>query len=518
MAGAATENFQEEFELNQIRQNVKLDPRLRQSMMEDTKKSFYQKKKNSSLKTILSISNNMIGSSVLIFPLVFMKYGIINSTLVLILMGCISCETCLLEIRHVKMNEVDLPESVRRVLGVKWFYAFVISSFIFNAFCVIIYYILMTHLLYEILEYFLVLGWDDPLIASGADFTFSKFSIQYLEIILALMMMLLYSINSLRYILVICQYGIIPIFFYVFFLFYQGIQNIVVGNAIVQNLKFLSSDIANLAGIFSLAFFVHNNLITIVKTNQNPEKNGRDVVLGFVLTGCVYLFIGLFGAIAIAGLNIETTPQLVLDYFGNNFMTIIIEFFIFSQLLSVSPLNWYIGRTQMLEVIFGNNPTPKIYFHLINLLFVLTSLAVDLLRVDVTFLISFNGAVCGYLMLYIIPIKLHLNCLYEIHDKDLIFDGEILMKDYDSGFLGPESPISLSKMKIDDQTERALIDQLKMSKLIGLEVEYNGCKSAHLTMIRQTPKISRYICYGFIALFGAVIGIWELLYLVQGNS
>ena len=376
----------------------------------------------------------------------------------------------------------------------------------------------MTHLLYAILEYFLVLGWDDPLIAFGTDFTFSKFSLQYIEIILALMMMLLYSINSLRYILVICQYGIIPIFIYVVFLFYQGLQNIVAGNVIIQNLKFLSSDIANLAGIFSSAFFIQNNLITIVKTNQNPEKIGRDVVLGFVLTGCVYWFIGLLGALAIAGLDIETTPQLVLDYFGNNFLTIITEFLIFFQLLSVSPLNWYIGRTQMLEVLFGNNPTPKFYFYLINLLFVLTCLAVDLLRVNVTLIISLNGAVCGYLLLYLIPIKLHLNCLYDLHDKDLIFNGEILMKDYDSGYLGPESPVSLFKRKSDDQIERALIDQLKMSKLIGLEVEQNGCKSAHLTMIKQTPKISRYIIYGTIALFGVVIGIWELIDLTQGNN
>lgn len=521
MTGLASENFQEEFELNQIRQNKKLLPQLRQSMLEETKRSFYHKKKNSSFKTILNVSNNMIGTSVLIFPLVFMRYGIINAACVLILMAIISCETCLLQIRHVKINEMDLPESIRRILGVKWFYSFVISSFIFNGFSVIIYFILMTHLLYAILEYFFVLGWDNPWIASSAEFTFSKFSLQYAEIILAVIMVFLHSITNLRYLLAFCQYGIIGIFIYVVFLFYKAIENIMAGNVVSQNIKYVSSDISTLAGIFSLAFFCHNNLITIVKTNQYPDKNSRDIKISFILTSGLYLFIGMFGAVAIAGIPISYRPELVLDYFGSNIWTIFIDFLIFSQMVSVSPLNWYIGRTQLVELIFGNNPTPKLVIFLINVLFVIICLAVDLLKIEVTLIISLNGALCGYIMLYIIPIKLHLNCLYDSHEQnDVVYNGEVLMRNFDYEYMNSmESPSIYLKKKIDDQKERSLIDELKMSKLIGFEVEKhgNGCKSAHLTMIKQTPKGSRYLIYGLIAMFGAVIAIWEIVNIAVGN-
>ena len=513
MTGVAKENFEEEFELNEIRQNANLNPLLRMSKIEETKKSFYHKKKNSSFKTIINITNNMIGSSVLIFPLVFMKYGIVNSTLILILMGAISCETCLLEVRHVKMDELDLPESIKRILGIKWFYAFGLFSFAFNSLTVIIYFVLMNHLIYAVFEYFLVLGWEVPLIASSQEFTFSKFSLQYVEIIFAFIMMLLYSIKNLRYLLKICQWGIIGIFMYVFFLFYKAIENIVAGNVIQQNLKFFSPDFATLGGIYSLAFFVHNNLITIVKTNQFPEKNRRDVILSFILTGGVYLFIGLFGAIAIAGLTIDKTPELVLDIFGNNIFTILIDFVIFSQMGSVSPLNWYIGRTQALEMLYGNNPTPPFVVILLNVIFVVVCLIVDLLRIDITMIISLNGAVCGYLMLYIIPIKLHLNCLYDSHEKNVVYEGQILMNNYDYSYLSPESPAT----KMKNNEEKLLIDELKMSRLMGFEMAYNGCNSAHLTMIKQTPKISRYIIYGLISIFGALLAIWEIYDIVRGN-
>ena len=519
MAGLAKENFQEEFELNLIRQNWKLHPKTRQSMIDDTKKSFHNKKKNPSWKTILHITNNMIGSSILIFPLVFIKYGVLNATFVLILMAAISCETCLLQIRHVKMNELDLPETILRILGGKWFYSYVISSFIFNGFSVLIYFILMNNLLYSMLEYFFVLGKEEPWIAPVTEFTFERFSKQWTIIIMAVVMLILYTISYLRYLLILCQYGITGIFIYVFFLFVKAIQNIYEGNVVSQTIKYVSPDISTLAGIFSLAFFVHNNLITIVKTNQSPDKNSRDVVLSFLLTAMVYLFIGIFGSLSVVGLVTEKTPQIVLDYFNDSIWTIIIDFLIFLQLISVSPLNWYIGRTQILELCYHHNPTPKIIVFLINFVFVTFCLGLTLLKVDVTTIISLNGAVCGYLMLYIIPIKLHLNCLYDAHDheeKDVTYNGELLMKNCDLDYFGPDSP-NISILKKNELREKDLIENLKMSKL-GLEMEKNGCKSAHLTMIKRSPKWYRYLMYGILSIFGAVIALWSIVLICMGES
>lgn len=521
MAGISPENFQEEIELSKIRQNPSLNPLVRQSMIEETKKSFYNKKRNSSFKTILNISNNMIGTSILIFPLVFLNYGLINSIIILVIMAYISCEMCLLENRHVKMDEMDLPESIRRILGVKWFYSFVISSFVFNAFIVIIYFSLMTHIFYSMLEFFFVDGRESPLIASGSEITFSQFSIQYAEIIWAVIMFFLFSISNLKYLLIFCQYGILGIFIFVIFLFYKSIENMTSDKFSIQKLNLLTTDISTVAGVFSLAFFCHNNLITIVKTNKYPEKNSRDITISYMLTGGLYLLIGVLGCFSIVGLEIDAKPQLVLDYFKDSIFTILIEFLIFFQMVSVSPLNWFIGKSQIFELIYENRPTPKAAVILTNLLFVIISLIISILKIDLAFMISMNGAICGYVMLYIIPIKLHLDCLYEIHYEsgdEVFYEGKMLMNHYDMKYFSVDSPATLKKNRIDDQREKELIDNLKMSKLGGLDIEgKRHCKSAHLTMIKSTPKLSRYLFYGFIAFVGGLIAILEVIEIIKGN-
>jgi sodium-coupled neutral amino acid transporter 9 len=39
-------------------------------------------------------------------------------------------------------------------------------------------------------------------------------------------------------------------------------------------------------------------------------------------------------------------------------------------------------------------------------------LAIQILNIPVGVVISFDGAVCGFLLIYIIPIWLHLKCYY----------------------------------------------------------------------------------------------------------
>lgn len=63
----------------------------RQSLLRDNKK-------NSSLKTIFSVSNTMIGSSIMILPLVYQNGGLFTSILTMLIIGAIAMKTCLLEI------------------------------------------------------------------------------------------------------------------------------------------------------------------------------------------------------------------------------------------------------------------------------------------------------------------------------------------------------------------------------------------------------------------------------------
>lgn len=50
----------------------------------------------------------MLGSSLFVLPIWFVKYGMISCVIVALIMGLIQYKTCSLEITHFKPNETDL--------------------------------------------------------------------------------------------------------------------------------------------------------------------------------------------------------------------------------------------------------------------------------------------------------------------------------------------------------------------------------------------------------------------------
>lgn len=74
MAALQTE-YQENFEVNQVKDSM-LTPLAKKSRIQEVKKSFANKKKNSSIKTMFSIANTMVGSAIVVFPIVFHSSGL----------------------------------------------------------------------------------------------------------------------------------------------------------------------------------------------------------------------------------------------------------------------------------------------------------------------------------------------------------------------------------------------------------------------------------------------------------
>ena len=69
----------------------------------------------------------MMGGVILILPILFNQGGIILSTLILIL-------TCYLFIIHHKHDEVEVEDTIKRILGLKWytFFCFISSVYLFT--------------------------------------------------------------------------------------------------------------------------------------------------------------------------------------------------------------------------------------------------------------------------------------------------------------------------------------------------------------------------------------------------
>jgi sodium-coupled neutral amino acid transporter 9 len=90
-----------------------------------------------------------------------------------------------------------------------------------------------------------------------------------------------------------------------------------------------------------------------------------------------------------------------------------VQFFILLQNLSAFPILWFLTRKQFLEILNKNNPS-KNWYLVSTLSMILVSLFVQVFNIPVSAVVSFDGAVVGVVLVYLIPVYMHWKCLY--HD------------------------------------------------------------------------------------------------------
>ncbi|KAL7989032.1 hypothetical protein Chor_007951, partial [Crotalus horridus] len=134
-----------------------------------------------------------------------------------------------------------------------------------------------------------------------------------------------------------------------------------------------------LTGVLTLAFFIHNCVITLLKNNRNQENNVRDLSIAYFLVGLTYLYVGvlIFGSFPSPPLSKECIEQNFLDNFpSNDIMSFLARIFLLFQMVTVYPLLGYLARVQFLGHVFGN--VYPSFFHVLvsNIIIVGTGVAV----------------------------------------------------------------------------------------------------------------------------------------------
>lgn len=62
----------------------------------------------------------MVGSSIIVYPIMFVKDGMLGSLIVLLVIGAVLFFTCRILLVHNKANENDFGQSIKRILGSRW--------------------------------------------------------------------------------------------------------------------------------------------------------------------------------------------------------------------------------------------------------------------------------------------------------------------------------------------------------------------------------------------------------------
>ncbi|KAG7267130.1 hypothetical protein CRUP_021780, partial [Coryphaenoides rupestris] len=123
-----------------------------------------------------------------------------------------------------------------------------------------------------------------------------------------------------------------------------------------------------LTGVLTLAFFIHNCIITLMKNNRHQENNVRDLSVAYLLVGLTYLYVGvlIFAAFPSPPFSKKCIEPNFLDNFpSSDVLVFIARACLLFQMTSVYPLLGYLARVQIMGYLFGSH-YPS-FFHVITL-------------------------------------------------------------------------------------------------------------------------------------------------------
>jgi hypothetical protein len=96
------------------------------------------------------------------------------------------------------------------------------------------------------------------------------------------------------------KYSIYAVIGYGLFILIAFIRELIEGNIDLNKYHMVDPDFSNVAGTLALSFLSHPVASPILKKNINPKNNERDLMWGYVLTACIYSFVGFLGGLSCA--------------------------------------------------------------------------------------------------------------------------------------------------------------------------------------------------------------------------
>lgn len=128
--------------------------------------------------------NNMLGPAILSLPLIFRDSGVASGTIVLLISAIISFITCRIYVLHSSDEENDIEWTIRRILGKKWEDIFRFITGLYLVLLSIITVDLIVDQFYSIIYLIVDIAGSPSSIAIKDSFVFSKFSAQWLSLLL----------------------------------------------------------------------------------------------------------------------------------------------------------------------------------------------------------------------------------------------------------------------------------------------------------------------------------------------
>eukprot|EP00918_Siedleckia_nematoides_P045971 GHVU01100803.1.p1 GENE.GHVU01100803.1~~GHVU01100803.1.p1 ORF type:complete len:581 (+),score=22.61 GHVU01100803.1:81-1823(+) len=174
-----------------------------------------------------------------------------------------------------------------------------------------------------------------------------------------------------------------------------------------------STNFPALTGTLSLALFIHNCIISIMRNQRHPENNTRDLSIAYICVTLTYVIVGV-----LFYTSFPLQKACIEDNFLNNFRSSDVaaftaRIFLFFQMITVFPLLMYLFRIQFMHVVF-NNIYPG-FLHVIGLNTVLVSICIvfAIFLPKIGTILRFSGAFCGLAYIFALPCLVYMLIWHE---------------------------------------------------------------------------------------------------------
>lgn len=490
--------YEEEQNVLQIRANTTLsNVEKREMICEIRKMSNFKKEGNSSMKTIMNLTNVNFGFTLLVFGLQFKTTGFLFGLIAFLIGLAITLKTALLQLVHCKSQDMDFTEIVERVMGPKSRVIYILASIFYINLNVLINFVYSADMLYSFVSY--VADLNGVHLPGKDEFSFSTFSYQYSGIIMFFVYNAAFLIKDIKAIGALGPVGVFSVFIVVIFSLVQGILNMENASS-VFHFEFNISDIAIFYASLAMGFFGHYYHLPIAKNNAKQENNKRDLSLSFYLTGALFILDSIFGAIAIADQKI-TDQASILDFFAKTWYIMVIRIMILIQLFTSVVFTTFLMKAKMWTLFPEDKEITTKMQLIVNFCFTIVWLMIQMFNVNITILITFAGGLGAFLGIYFFPIFVHMKCIYShshqhSHKKTNIFEPD---NGIDERLINDEDVSDHHHLSKNDRME-------SLMETYASDSMKERCRSEHRGYMK-TPKFLRSFVYGCFMIIGISVFI-----------
>ena len=226
----------------------------------------------------------------------------------------ISYYTCKLII-DMAGNDADYSDTLRKFYGKPGYYAGLVAPAILILGAVATMFVTMNQVLYPMI--LAIYTWTSGNDAEyKSDPQWSWFSSNYTAILIFAVLIIICSKKDIKIFMKIGSFGVIFVVMLMLFIIYTGIKALTntefsigsyeesdesVWASKKRTLVLFNSNYPPLLGIMCAGYFLHTCSLSIVRSSKNPEKNTRDVYIGYLMVFISYAICGSLGYIGFMG-------------------------------------------------------------------------------------------------------------------------------------------------------------------------------------------------------------------------